>query len=325
MIQQSLNQGVLVPPLQGRVAAELDYGLVPDLLAAASVLDTPSPAPEDDCQLDVLGDITEEELHDFLVSQSPTSLLNDVSLAPETDSSTPRCVALPSPAVSVRSPSLPPSSVAAPLPPRNSDSGEPVAEIVNTWINSCKRVPFCKYIDRHFHGAGASEANLCFLYSFQAACYGLERDGLVNSGHWSHFCCAQKKSFSNGVLTREIDAFFIRAEGALDYLRLFQKVQKFSMTTVAELERNAPQHYVELCFALVANHDSAKQEFPVMIFDDYNESADPPCTLEPVCKLDWLKRVYTVYRVAAEVPKLPKKSKMSKKQRSRKKLKLCRK
>ncbi|ETM37309.1 hypothetical protein L914_16124, partial [Phytophthora nicotianae] len=75
--------------------------------------------------------------------------------------------------------------------------------------------------------------NLCFLHSFQAACYGLGQDGLVNSGHWNRFCCAQKKGFPNGGLTREIDAFFnfIRAEGVpLDYLQLFKKVQKFSMT-----------------------------------------------------------------------------------------------
>ncbi|KAG1693515.1 hypothetical protein DVH05_023280 [Phytophthora capsici] len=380
---------------EGRVAAELDYGLVSDLLAAASVLDTPSPAPEDDCQLDVLGDITEEGLHEFLGSQSPTSLINDVSLAPKTAASTSRCVTLSSPAVSVRFPSLPPSSVAAPLSPSNSDSGESVVETVippdspvrsapmvasavvatpagrnetppwfadtdqeewedpssavnlilaaqavterppladppefhprlhaenlcfkanapfdpdrvwqvrllidrycelphvaflvewetegvrltwewpenlkgvywcmnqvNAWVNSCKRVPFYN----------------CLLRSWE--------DGLANSGHWSRFCRAQKKSFPNGVLTREIDAFFnfIRAEGVpLDYLRLFKKVQKFSMTTVAELERkackfpdgcyivHAAQHYVEHCFALVVNHDSAKQEFPVMIFDD---------------------------------------------------------
>eukprot|EP00644_Phytophthora_capsici_P011928 jgi/Phyca11/15230/fgenesh1_pg.PHYCAscaffold_12_\ len=277
-------------------------------------------APGDDFQLDVLGDITEEELHDFLVSQSPTSLLNYVSLAPETAASTPRCVALPSPAVSVCSPSLPPSSVAAPLPPSNPVAGEPVAETVispespvDAWINSCKRVPFYKYFDRHFRGAGASETNLCFFYSFQAACYDLGKGGLVNSGHWSRFCRAQKKSFSNGVLTRV----------PLDYLRLFKKVQKFSMTAVTELER---KHYVEHCLALVVNRDPTKQKFPVMIFDDYNESAYPPCTLEPVCKLDWLKRVYSIYHIAAEVPKLPKKSKkskMSKKQRSRKKLKLC--
>ncbi|ETP35165.1 hypothetical protein F442_16597 [Phytophthora nicotianae P10297] len=104
--------------------------------------------------------------------------------------------------------------------------------------------------------------------------------------------------FPNGGLTREIDAFFnfIRAEGVpLDYLQLFKKVQKFSMMTVAELKRKAPQfpdgsyivhaaqHYVEHCFALVVNHDPAKQEFPVITFDDYNESAAPPCSLEPVC------------------------------------------
>ncbi|KAG1697281.1 hypothetical protein DVH05_016566 [Phytophthora capsici] len=110
------------------------------------------------------------------------------------------------------------------------------------------------------------------------------------------------------------------------------------MTAVTELERkvrkfpdgcytvHAAQHYVEHCLALVVNRDPTKQKFPVMIFDDYNESAYPPCTLEPVCKLDWLKRVYSIYHIAAEVPKLPKKSKkskMSKKQRSRKKPKLC--
>ncbi|ETO76191.1 hypothetical protein F444_08380, partial [Phytophthora nicotianae P1976] len=93
-----------------------------------------------------------------------------------------------------------------------------------------------------------------------------DQDGLVNSGHWNRFCRAQKKGFPNGAFTRKIDAFFnfIRAEGVpLDYLQLFKKVQKFSMMTVAELKRKAPQfpdgsyivhaaqHYVEHCFALV--------------------------------------------------------------------------
>ncbi|KAG1704037.1 hypothetical protein DVH05_006050 [Phytophthora capsici] len=82
---------------------------------------------------------------------------------------------------------------------------------------------------------------------------------------------------------------------------------------MAELERNALK-YPDGCYI----------EFPVMIFDDYNESADLPCTLEPVCKLDCLKRAYTVYRIAAEVPKKSKMSNVSKKQRSRKKLMLCR-
>eukprot|EP00644_Phytophthora_capsici_P004856 jgi/Phyca11/12611/fgenesh1_pg.PHYCAscaffold_1_\ len=162
--------------------------------------------PDGDCQLDVLGDIT-EVLHDFLGSQSPTLLLNDVSLAPKTDASTPPCVTLPSPSVTVRLPSLSPSSVAAPQSPSNLASGESVAETVIS-----------------------SDSPL------------LATDGLIYSGHWSLFCLAQKKIFSNGVLTREIDAFFnfIRAEGApLDYLQLFQKVRKFSTTTGAELERKA--------------------------------------------------------------------------------------
>ncbi|KAI9986995.1 hypothetical protein PInf_026101 [Phytophthora infestans] len=46
---------------------------------------------------------------------------------------------------------------------------------VNAWINSCVRIPFYKYFDRHFRGAGVSETSLCFLYSFQAACYGSVR------------------------------------------------------------------------------------------------------------------------------------------------------
>ncbi|KAG1704725.1 hypothetical protein DVH05_005654 [Phytophthora capsici] len=76
--------------------------------------------------------------------------------------------------------------------------------------------------------------------------------------------------------------------------------------------------------SLVVNNVPEKQEFLVMIFYDYNESADLPCTLEPVCKLDLFKRVSTAYRIAADVPKTPKKSKMSKKQRSPEKLKVCR-
>ncbi|KAF4144472.1 hypothetical protein GN958_ATG06320 [Phytophthora infestans] len=247
-----------------------------------------------------------EELHNFLGSQSPTSLLTDVSLAPKTADSAPHCVALLSPAVSVRFSSLPPSSVTAPLSPSNSDLDELVAETVvspdspvrsaplvspaessaaattagrdetppwfagadqdewedpysavnlilaaqhaterppladppprvppkitceepllqdqcpvrprsglasasshrslwrattrylqltwewpenlkgvywcmsevSAWINSCVRIPFYKYFDRHFRGAGVSETSLCFLYSFQAACYGSVR------------------------------------------------------------------------------------------------------------------------------------------------------
>ncbi|KAF4129458.1 hypothetical protein GN958_ATG21413 [Phytophthora infestans] len=130
MAQQSSSQGVLVSPLQGRVVAHLDYGLVPDLLAAASVLDTPSHAPEDACQLNMLGDITKEELHDFLGSQSPLSRLNGVSLAPKTATSDPHCVVPPSPAVSVSS--LPPSSAGAPPSPSKSASGESVAETVTS-------------------------------------------------------------------------------------------------------------------------------------------------------------------------------------------------
>ncbi|KAF4138619.1 hypothetical protein GN958_ATG12194 [Phytophthora infestans] len=87
MVQQSSNQGVRVPPLQGRVVAHLAYGLVPGLLAAAGVLNT-----EDSCQLDMLGDITEKEPHDFLGSQSPMSLLNGVSLAPKTAAAAPHCI-----------------------------------------------------------------------------------------------------------------------------------------------------------------------------------------------------------------------------------------
>ncbi|KAI9986870.1 hypothetical protein PInf_025839 [Phytophthora infestans] len=139
MAQQSSSQGVLVSPLQGRVVAHLDYGLVPDLLAAASVLDTPSHAPEDACQLNMLGDITKEELHDFLGSQSPLSRLNGVSLAPKTATSDPHCVVPPSPAVSVSS--LPPSSAGAPPSPSKSASGESVAETVTSPDSPVRSAP----------------------------------------------------------------------------------------------------------------------------------------------------------------------------------------
>ncbi|KAG6616652.1 uncharacterized protein IUM83_13056 [Phytophthora cinnamomi] len=205
---------------------------------------------------------------------------------------------------------------------------------INQWIESGKRVTFTKFFEQHFRGAGASKTILCFLYSFQAACYGLDWDGLVNHGHWDRFCRARNSTFPCGVLTRDIDAFFnyVRGERVpLDYVSLFKVFQKSSMTTPAELERkalelpsgcyivHAAQHFVEHCFTLVVTKTDSKQS--AMIYDAYDDSADPPCKLEPVRKLGWLNRVYAIYRIAPAVPKVPKKSKMSKKQRLRKKAK----
>ncbi|KAG6623937.1 uncharacterized protein IUM83_02123 [Phytophthora cinnamomi] len=79
MVQQSSNQGVQVPPLEGRVEAEPDLSL--DLLAAADCMVSPAPEPERACSFGPLGGITEEELYEFLGSQSPTSLSDGASLA----------------------------------------------------------------------------------------------------------------------------------------------------------------------------------------------------------------------------------------------------
>ncbi|KAI9992346.1 hypothetical protein PInf_017743 [Phytophthora infestans] len=316
MVQQSSNQGVRVPPLQGRVVAHLAYGLVPGLLAAAGVLNT-----EDSCQLDMLGDITEKEPHDFLGSQSPMSLLNGVSNS-DSDGSVVETVI-----------SLDPPVRSAPLasPAVSSD----VATAASATAGRDETPSWLAWEDPY------SAVNLIL-----AAQEVTERPPLADSPEFHPRSHAEnllykvnapfdpdqvwkKKLFPNGVLTREIDAFFnfICAEGVpLDYLQLFKKVQKLSMTTVAKLERKAlhfpddcyivhpAQHFVERCFALVVIYDPEKQEFPVMIFDDYNESGDAPCTLEHVCKLDWIKRVYAVYRIATEVSQSPKKMKMPMKQ-----------
>ncbi|KAG7377798.1 hypothetical protein PHYPSEUDO_011015 [Phytophthora pseudosyringae] len=59
---------------------------------------------------------------------------------------------------------------------------------------------------------------------------------------------------------------------------------------------HAAQHAVEHCFTLVVQGPSA----PVMIYDDFNDSENPPCRLEPLLKLEWLMVVYALYCVAIE-------------------------
>ncbi|KAG6582948.1 uncharacterized protein IUM83_19871 [Phytophthora cinnamomi] len=63
-----------VPPLQGKVVAEQDFGL--DLLASTGCMVSPAPEPERACSFDPLSGITKEEFYEFLGSQSPTSLLD---------------------------------------------------------------------------------------------------------------------------------------------------------------------------------------------------------------------------------------------------------
>ncbi|KAI9993429.1 hypothetical protein PInf_015511 [Phytophthora infestans] len=45
MVQQAASEKASVPPLQGRVAADPDFGLVPDLIAAADFLSPPATSP----------------------------------------------------------------------------------------------------------------------------------------------------------------------------------------------------------------------------------------------------------------------------------------
>ncbi|KAJ8535170.1 hypothetical protein ON010_g13568 [Phytophthora cinnamomi] len=114
------------------------------------------------------------------------------------------------------------------------------------------------------------------------------------------------------------------------------KFQRSSLTTLAVLERkahdrlagyylmHAAQRYIEHCFTLVVGKDP---DHPVMVCDDYNEKADPPCKLEPLGMLRWLTNVYEIDRIAPPVPKSSKTLKKSTKNShkgSRKKPKLSR-
>ncbi|KAG3242372.1 hypothetical protein PI124_g12769 [Phytophthora idaei] len=81
MVQQVASQRVSVPPLQGRVAADPDFGLVPDLLAAAEYLSppatTPPVAPAVSDHVD-LGGLELDELSEFLPVGSELPLDLDV-------------------------------------------------------------------------------------------------------------------------------------------------------------------------------------------------------------------------------------------------------
>ncbi|KAG3131040.1 hypothetical protein PI126_g20231 [Phytophthora idaei] len=333
MVQQVASQRVSVPPLQGRVATDPDFGLVADLLAAAEYLSPPARTPPVASAVPDhvdLGGLTLDELSEFLpvdallaspsssppstaVPSPPVSPAAPVQLLP----GTPRAPAAPSPVASPRAPSLPTESSESaeetdkeeweddddpypyaaanlirasltitgrpplPSPPERHPSagwwnhynpeapvdteatyavrklidrhGEPphVAYLVewncrpcqlswewpenlkhvywcmnqvNKWKAAASGLSFNAFYGSNFRGAGASEENLCFLHAFQAVCYGLGRPGLVNRDHWKRFCLQQGKTFADGVLARDIDAFFnfIRAENVpLDYVKLF--------------------------------------------------------------------------------------------------------
>ncbi|KAF4141014.1 hypothetical protein GN958_ATG09862 [Phytophthora infestans] len=88
MFQQVASERALVPPLlQEKVAAEPDFGLVPDLLAEAESLRPPVTAPSSasvpPAHLD-LGGITATELSEFLPAGSELPLEIDASWVPPT-------------------------------------------------------------------------------------------------------------------------------------------------------------------------------------------------------------------------------------------------
>ncbi|POM78148.1 Hypothetical protein PHPALM_4359 [Phytophthora palmivora] len=194
---------------------------------------------------------------------------------------------------------------------------------VNAWKASGSDLSFKSFYGSNFRGAGANEKNLCFLYAFQAACYGLGCPGLVSGDHWERFCRAQGNEFPKGVLAKDIDAFFnfVRSDGVrLAYVELFKKCLKISVTSFQDLDRDVrhlPQGYyivhaakdlVENSFALVLHGP----EDPVEVSDDYQEGKDSPCKPEPLSHLEWITKVYALYPVAVPKPK-PKRSKKPKK------------
>ncbi|EGZ29812.1 hypothetical protein PHYSODRAFT_309974 [Phytophthora sojae] len=274
MVQQVALQEIAVLPLHTRVVAEPDFGLVPDLLAAAGYLSpVMTTAPTSLLETD-LGDLTFTELSDFLPAgvASPRSASASVDPArePSSPAVSPRTGVFASISSSVLLPShvpievLPASkprpdrgSASASGPSASSSATDPRASSprhrrcweykpcqlswewpehlkhvywcmnqVNKWKAAGTDLSFIAFYGKNFRGAGASDTNLCFLYAFQAACFGLGRPGLVNSDNWKRFC--------------DIDAFFnfLRADGvSLDYVELFKVYQKRSMWSVEEMEK----------------------------------------------------------------------------------------
>ncbi|POM78957.1 Hypothetical protein PHPALM_3450 [Phytophthora palmivora] len=99
---------------------------------------------------------------------------------------------------------------------------------VNAWKASGSDLSFNAFYGSNFRGAGANEKNLCFLYAFQAACYGLGCPGLVSGDHWERFCPAQGNEFPKCVLAKAIDTFlnFVRSckPAPLSHLEWITKV-----------------------------------------------------------------------------------------------------
>ncbi|KAG2806678.1 hypothetical protein PC129_g11436 [Phytophthora cactorum] len=137
---------------------------------------------------------------------------------------------------------------------------------VNKWKAATSDLSFNTFYGSNFRGAGALEENLCFLYAFQATCYGLGCPGLVNRDHWKRFCLQQGKTFADGVLARDIDAFFnfIRAENVpLDYVELFKVYQDKLMLSTVLMEKavrglppgyyivHAAEDVIQHCFTLI--------------------------------------------------------------------------
>ncbi|OWZ16375.1 hypothetical protein PHMEG_0009845 [Phytophthora megakarya] len=74
MIDRAADQWVQVPSREGRSVADQDFGLVPDLIAAADLLGAPPAIPTlpsaDDC---ILGGLALEELDEILSQRSQVS------------------------------------------------------------------------------------------------------------------------------------------------------------------------------------------------------------------------------------------------------------
>ncbi|KAG2898793.1 hypothetical protein PC110_g4833 [Phytophthora cactorum] len=90
MVQQVASQRVSVPPLQGRVAADPDFGLVADLLAAAEYLSPPARTPPVAPAVSVhveLGGVTLDELSEFLPVGSELPLEHPVDTTDAASSS----------------------------------------------------------------------------------------------------------------------------------------------------------------------------------------------------------------------------------------------
>ncbi|KAF4142594.1 hypothetical protein GN958_ATG05832 [Phytophthora infestans] len=306
MVQQAASEKASVPPLQGRVAADPDFGLVPDLIAAADFLKLSEFLPagsEPPLELDTpwvpptpLSTVIVAEFASFdaLLASLPTSPV--VSSSPAAPAAP---VPLPLPLLAA------PPSLSAPSPVAYYCAASPAAGLIDAGAADDRKdweqdddtepspLPIGSVRRRRSSSVLPYQHRLRTILRLAEVCYGLGRPGLSNTGLWERFYQQQGKTFDDGVVARDTNSFFnfIRAEKVLlEYVELFKVYQNVSMPSAALMEKSArslPSGYyivyaadglVKHCFTSIGRGPSD----PAIIYNGYRESDNPPILLEPL-------------------------------------------